>query len=78
MKHDEETIKAAKDYSNKLPSPYIAKSAFLSGALHKQKEVDELVELLEYAKSALKAVSSMGATTAIIERIDNGIKKHQP
>ena len=77
MKYDEETIKAAEEYAAKQFFTNTALEGFLSGFDHRQPEVDELVALLEYTKSAFRAISSMGATVPIIERIDNGIKKHQ-
>jgi len=38
---------------------------------------EELVEMLEFANKALKAVSSFGATKPIIERIENAIQNYK-
>ena len=82
MKHDEETIKAAEYYSY-VKSPYYSqehtKLAFLAGHEHgaarKQKEVDELVEVLR------KVRNETTAHLLFFERrkeIDELLKKHQP
>lgn len=42
-----------------------------------ESERDELLEMLEYSLQAIKAVNSMGASKAIIERIEQSIAKHK-
>jgi hypothetical protein len=57
MTHKQEDIDAAKKYAKDWVAPKVIANIFLAGIEHKQKEVDEFLEVIEYAISLDKTHS---------------------
>lgn len=83
MKHSDKDIEAADAYAGQFNNPTYEQNAFkafLAGLEHKQKDVDELVEALDYANHAIRMLIASKPMRDIDETLthqDKLIQKHK-